>query len=78
MHINLYSRIASKVYCQLGQQPNTNNFDKLFDYTKSLPRKDYIAQGYGISIEVMTSDSKLHAKRTIQAVSHKAISTSLT
>jgi len=70
-HINLRSRIANKVFLQLGSQM-TFSFDNLFDMTKNIPRENYLTNN-NFSISVQTKTSQLNSDRTIQSICHKAI-----
>jgi putative N6-adenine-specific DNA methylase len=74
--LNLWSRIANKVYVLLGEGEITT-FDQLFDLVVALPRNDYLPSSAQLSLQVTTKNSQLSSERTIQSVAHKAILTSL-
>lgn len=75
--INLWSRIANRVFVIVAEQKMTD-FDVLFDCVVSCNRKQYIAPGQGIRVLAQSRDSQLSSTRTIQAIAHKAICTQLT
>lgn len=75
--INLWSRIANKVFVIVAEQKMTD-FDMLFDCTLSIDWKQYIAPGQGIRVLAQSRESQLSSTRTIQAIAHKAICTQLT
>ncbi len=75
--LNIWSRIANKVYIVADEQ-KVYSFDDLFDTINHVPRKNYINKEHGISIKVSTKNSVLSSEKTIQSVAHKAIIKKLT
>jgi putative N6-adenine-specific DNA methylase len=75
-NLNLWSRLANKVYLLLGEGEITT-FDQLFQLMGSLPRAMYLPCSAQLSLQVITKNSQLSSERTIQSVAHKAILTSL-
>lgn len=75
--INLWSRIANKVFVVLGEQ-TVMNFDALFDLVGAIDWKQYIGVGHGIRVLAHTRESQLSSTRTIQSIAHKSIVTTLT
>lgn len=75
--INIWSRIANKVYLLLAEW-ESQTFDQLFDITAKFPnRSEYISHIDEISISVSTKKSLLNSAKTIQSISHKAIINSI-
>ncbi len=72
--INIWSRVANKVYLSLAEK-KVENFDELYDVVASIEWGKYIhtTDIYDISVQVVTKNSKLHSTRTIQSVAHKAV-----
>jgi len=70
--INLRSRIANKVFLQIGSEM-VFSFDELFSMTQKLQRKSILAS-WNISISVQTKNSELQSNKAIQSICHKAIS----
>ncbi len=75
--INLWSRIANKVFVVLAEQ-KVMDFDALFDLVGSLDWKQYIGLGHGVRVLAHSRDSQLASTRTIQSIVHKSILTQLT
>gem|GEM_PF-454833 len=76
-HINIWSRIANKVFAVLAEQ-KIMDFDGLFDLIGSLNWKQYISTGHGVRVLAHSRDSQLSSTRTIQSIVHKSILTQLT
>jgi putative N6-adenine-specific DNA methylase len=76
-YINLWSRIANKVYVRLLQWV-CRDFDALFAYISGVQWRDYVRPGQWIRIRVQHSDSLLHSQHAIQSVAHKAVIVALT
>ncbi len=75
--INIWSRIANKVYLLLAEWAS-QTFDELFDLTSSFPTwSEYISHIDEISISVSIKKSQLTSAKTIQSISHKAIINSI-
>ncbi|MDR0651646.1 MAG: hypothetical protein LBG59_10055 [Candidatus Peribacteria bacterium] len=74
--LNLWSRIANKVYVMVGEGKITT-FDQLFQFMVDLPWAEYLPPTAQLSLQVITKNSQLFSERTIQSVAHKAILTSL-
>ncbi len=74
--INLRSRVANKVYQILGEG-RVRTFDQLFDLIFHLDWQNYFSSPEEISIEVVSKNSQLQSKRTIQSIAHKSIIKSL-
>lgn len=75
--INIWSRIANKVYLLLAEW-ESQTFDQLFDITAKFPNwSEYISHIDEISISVSTKKSQLTSAKTIQSISHKAIINSI-
>ena len=75
--INLWSRIANKVFVVLAEQ-KVMDFDGLFDLISSLDLKQYISAGHGVRVLAHSRESQLSSTRTIQSIAHKSIVTQLT
>ncbi|MDR2415535.1 MAG: hypothetical protein LBD75_02765 [Candidatus Peribacteria bacterium] len=75
--LNLWSRIANKVYVMIGEGKITT-FDQLFQLIIALPWENYLPPTAQLSLQVVTKNSQLSSERTIQSVAHKAILTALT
>lgn len=75
--VNMYSRIANKVFVVLGSQTVTD-FDALFDLAAGIDRSTCIAAWHGVRVLASSRDSKLASTRTIQSIVHKSILTKLT
>lgn len=73
--INLWSRIANKVYLIL-EQKEILSFDQLFDAVVALDWWNYLPSN-AISVQVTAKHSQLSSQRTIQSIVHKAILTKL-
>ena len=69
--INLWSRLANKVYIQIASW-EAKNFDQLFEIVK---KSDYgqRSSNANLSLKVSSYDSQLSAQRAIQSVAHKAL-----
>lgn len=75
--INLWSRIANKVFVVLTEQ-KIIDFDGLFDLIGLLDWKQYIGAGHGLRVLAHSRESQLSSTRTIQSIVHKSILTQLT
>lgn len=74
INLNLRSRIASKVYVQIGNTQKCETFDQLFDIVSQWDWETWLIKYANISIKVaIAHDSILHSATTIQSVTHKAI-----
>ena len=69
--INLWSRLANKVYIQLVSG-EARTFDQLFDLIK---KSDYPQRtnNTNITLKVNIQSSQLSSQRTVQSVVHKAL-----
>lgn len=74
--INLWSRIANKVYAVLWED-NITNFDQLFDFVLSLNWNSLFVQTTKFSLHAATKNSQIMSEKSLVSVSHKAILTSL-
>ncbi len=74
--INIWSRVANKVYLSLAEK-KVENFDQLYDVVATVDWGKYIHTSDDISVQVVTKNSKLYSSRTIQSVAHKAVISSL-
>jgi len=72
MHINIRSRIANKVWLQLGKG-KTDDFDMFFDLVHAIDWKKYVSDGQAVTVEVTTKNSILSSTRTLQSLTNKAI-----
>lgn len=72
-HINLRSRVASKVYLQLLAPTRCTTFDNLFSLTESIDRQKRLPSTAHISISVIANNSTLHAPKSMQSIAHKAV-----
>jgi len=72
IQINLWSRIANKVYLELAYGTCTD-FDQLFALTQSIDREQYLQEGQAVVVQVTTKNSQLDSTRTIQSITNKAI-----
>lgn len=70
--INIWSRIANKVFIVLAQH-TIRSFDEYFAHIEKLPRKKYIGAKQGIHIKTYSKQCKLHSERTLQSLALKAI-----
>lgn len=77
MTINLQSRIANKVYRQLATGP-AKTFEELFQLTKTIDRHRFLPATVPFTVRVVSTDSLLHAERSVQSIVHKAVITGLT
>lgn len=75
--LNLSSRIANKVYLQLDSWL-VKTFDELFALVRSIDWQYYIPEQMPFVVTAFAHQSQLHAVRSIQSISHKAIITQLT
>jgi len=75
--INLFSRIANKVFVVLAEQ-KIIDFDGLFDLIAWVDWKQYICSGYAVRVLAHSRESQLSSTRTIQSIVHKSILTQLT
>jgi putative N6-adenine-specific DNA methylase len=76
MRVNLRSRIGNCVYLCLWEE-KILDFDRLFEFTKALPRQNFCNDECHVSIEVNSFLSQLSAPRSIQSIVHKAIAESV-
>ncbi len=76
--LNVWLRTWSKIRMQLAEKEICTHFDTLHELTSSINWSDYIAPMQWISIVAHSRESELHAERTIQSISHKAVIQSLT
>lgn len=74
--INLWSRVANKVYIELANKEITD-FDALFDTIFSVPWNSYVKNN-PISLKVTSIKSELSSVPAIQKIAMKAIFTKLT
>lgn len=71
MKINYWSRIANKVFIQLGKG-EVKTFDQLFELIKNSSYPQYLSNTH-VEIKVQTKASQLSSVRSIQSVAHKAL-----
>jgi putative N6-adenine-specific DNA methylase len=65
-------RTADRLLLEAGNF-SAPDFDALFEGTKNIPWEDYIGRGMGLKVsKVRSSNSRLKAETSIQAVVHKA------
>ncbi len=74
--INLWSRIANKVYAVLWEEKIVN-FDQLFDFVLSLSWNSLFDQNGQFSLHATTKNSQIMSEKSLVSVAHKAILTSL-
>lgn len=74
--INLWSRIANKVYAVLWEEKIVN-FDQLFDFVLSLSWNSLFDQNGQFSLHATTKNSQIMSEKSLVSVTHKAILTSL-
>lgn len=72
MKINLWSRMANKVYLETVYG-KCEDFDSLFDLVQKEDWSNFIHPGHNIIVSVHTKNSKLQSTRAIQAITNKAI-----
>lgn len=72
--INLWSRIANKVYLHLGEEMILT-FDQLFDFLQQFPWQEYLNTIEEINVQVVSNNSLLHSLRALQSIAHKSILT---
>lgn len=76
--INLWSRIGNKLYLIAWYSKKVDTFDSLFNLVSSIAWKKYITESFPIVVNAKSIRSGLTSLPTIQAVSKKAIVSSLT
>jgi 23S rRNA (guanine2445-N2)-methyltransferase / 23S rRNA (guanine2069-N7)-methyltransferase len=74
--INLWSRIANKVYAVMWENKITN-FDQLFDFVLSLNWNSLFVQTTQFSLHASCKNSQIMSEKSLVSVAHKAILTSL-
>lgn len=72
--INLWSRIANKVYLHLGEEMILT-FDQLFDFLQQFSWQEYLNTIEEINVQVVSNNSLLHSLRALQSIAHKSILT---
>ena len=77
IRINLHSRIANKVFLEMTQDIVTS-FEELFQLTQTIHWAQHIQPSQAFRVLATTKNSMLHAERTVQSITHKAIVTQLT
>jgi len=75
--INLWSRVANKVYIVLDEGKNIDNFDKLYDLVNTIDFKKYRKDDFPIVVKAKSIKSQLTSTPAIQKVCKKAIIDSL-
>jgi putative N6-adenine-specific DNA methylase len=78
MTINLWSRIASKVYVQLQEWVSAETFDQLFTITQAIDRTQWLPATEYLVVNAFYFQSTLMSEKSIQSIVHKAILTQLT
>jgi len=78
VRVNLWSRVANKLYMVLWEWDNIDSFDKLYDLIYGLDFKKYINKDFRILIKAKSIWSELTAVPSIQKISKKAIIDSVT
>ncbi len=78
MTINLWSRIASKVYVQLQEWVTVETFDQLFTLTQAIDRTQWLPATEYLVVNAFHYQSTLMSEKSIQSIVHKAILTQLT
>ena len=73
IELNLWSRIANKVYIEILYRENIETFDELFNALYWLHWEEYINTWTSINVQVTTRDSKLTSEPTIQGIVKKAV-----
>lgn len=77
MNINLWSRLANKVFIVLKQDRNIETFDQLFESVRSIKWKDIVWEWQKIVVNAESIKSALESLPSIQAISKKAIVSSI-
>ena len=72
--INLWSRIANKVYAVMWEDKITN-FDQLFDFVLSLNWNSLFVQTTQFSLHASCKNSQIMSEKSLVSVAHKAILT---
>jgi len=78
IRVNLWSRVANKLYMVLWEWEDVDNFDKLYDLIYSLGFKKYVNKDFRILIKAKSISSDLTATPSIQKIAKKAIIDSIT
>lgn len=73
MTINLWSRIASKVYIQLQEAVFCDTFDNLFTLTQEIDRTQWLPATEFLAIQAHSFQSTLMSEKSLQSIVHKAI-----
>lgn len=71
-NLNLNSRIANKVYCEVGSSI-IKNFDELFDFVVGINWKDYIKKWHKIDVDANVYNSQIDSEKHTQSIVNKAI-----
>ncbi len=75
--INLNSRIANKVYLEVGEKI-VKNFDQLFEFVQNIDRKKFIRKWHKVSISTNIFQSQINSNKSTQSIVNKAILKKLT
>ena len=78
VRVNLWSRVANKLYMVLWEGNRIDNFDKLFDLIYWLDFKKLVNKNYRIVVKVKSLSSELTSVPAIQKIWKKAIIDSIT
>lgn len=73
MTINLWSRIASKVYIQLQEAVFCDTFDTLFTLTQEIDRTQWLPATEFLALQAHSFQSTLMSEKSLQSIVHKAI-----
>lgn len=76
--INLWSRIANKVFLRLNAPNICTNFDDLYDQAYAIDRSQYVWAWQSISVKVHIRQSNNDSAKSSQSIVQKAILTKLT
>ncbi len=75
MTINLWSRMASKVYIKMGEAQPCETFEELFAITQAIERTERLPASEFLEVEAHCYQSTLMSEKSVQSIVHKAILT---
>jgi len=78
IRVNLWSRVANRLYMVLWEWEVIDNFDKLYDLVYWIDFKKYVNKDFHILIKAKSISSDLTAIPSIQKIAKKAIIDSIT
>ncbi|USN58254.1 MAG: hypothetical protein H6767_08295 [Candidatus Peribacteria bacterium] len=73
VRVNLWSRVANKVYLLAGRKDKVLNFDDYYNFLLTLDWKSLIPKDFSIYVKAKSIRSHLESENSLQKIAKKAV-----